>query len=492
MKRTKHNLSHYKLLTSNAGWLVPVSHYEVLPGDTIQQSSSVLLRASPLLAPVMHRFHVRCHSFFVPYRLLSDAWEDFITGNDPAAALPTIAPDDVAVGSLADHLGVPPGDYTGASDPEKSVVAFPFLAYHRIYNEFYRDQDLVAEHPEDPDDASIFDMHRVSWGKDYFNMARPWPQKGQSVTIPIGDYAPVVPTGDGAPTFETSSISERGLYAASNNNTPATYLGNTSNPPTSHQQMSWVDPKLQADLTGATAGDVRDFRVAFALQRYQEARAMYGSRYTEYLRYLGVSPSDARLQRPEYLGGGKRDISFSEVLQTAEGSEPVGTMKGHGISGMTTKPYRKFFEEHGIVMTLLSVRPQSIYTNGLHRSWFRKTKEDYYQRELQLVGQQEVLNGEVFLSPSDGQNREVFGYQDRYSEYTHHPSTISGDFRTTLDFWHAARSFTTRPALNQTFVECNPTDRIFSVPSEDTFWIVTQHKIAARRMVAKHPKARII
>jgi len=218
---------------------------------------------------------------------------------------------------------------------------------------------------------------------------------------------------------------------------------------------------------------------------------MYGSRYTEYLRYLGVRSSDARLQRPEYLGGGKRDISFSEVLQTAEGTDPVGAMKGHGISGMATRPFRKFFEEHGIVMSVMSIRPQSIYSNGLHRSWLRETKEDYFQKELQFVGQQEIKNGEVYFS-NDSLNYDTFGYGDRYSEYTHHPSTIAGDFRSTLDFWTAARSFTSRPALNTTFTNCDPTDRIFAVPSEHTFWVASQQKIIARRMVQSDPTARIL
>lgn len=501
MKRHKHNLSHYKLLTTDGGWLTPVSHYEVIPGDTINHQSSVLLRASPLLAPVMHRFHVRLHSFYVPFRLLSDQWEDFITGNDPAAQLPKVELGNISIGDLADHLGIQPADYsTTTVADERTVNAWPFLAYHRIFNEFYRDQDLVQEHPEDVTDPSIFDMHRIAWGKDYFTSARPWAQKGQSVTIPLGTTAPVIPNAASAfPTFkatntvggestgtrlrsDTQGQFQFPIHAYNDGNTGITEADTT---------LRWDSPNLMADLSGATASDVRDLRVAFALQRYEEARAMYGSRYTEYLRYLGVTPSDARLQRPEYLGGGKRDISFSEVLQTAEGNEPVGTMRGHGISGLSTRPFRKFFEEHGIVMTLMSVRPQSIYTNGVHRSWWRQTKEDYYQQELQLIGQQEIFNGEVYAW-NDDKNREVFGYQDRYSEYTHHPSSISGDFRNTLNFWHAAREFTARPALNQTFIECNPASRIFAVPTEDTFWCVAQQKVAVRRAVMSNPKARII
>ncbi|MEM3753885.1 MAG: major capsid protein [Thermofilaceae archaeon] len=502
MKRYKHNLSHYKLLTGNAGILYPVSHYEVLPGDTIQQSSSCLLRASPLLAPVMHRFHVRLHTFFVPYRLLWDGWEAFITGRstsvDGAPILGNNVFDftpmpDVEVGDLMDHLGVPPGDYP--NQPPAYLWAWPLAAYNLIYNEYYRDQDLINEV-----EWNDLNLKRVAWGKDYFTSARPWPQKGAAVTLPLGGSAPI--TGSGAFSGASVSMQVAGApkTAVTNPEQPvssgrypiAVQNGEDENNPVTWTASGSVSPgSFEADLSGATASDVRDIRVAFALQRYEEARAMYGSRYVEYLRYLGVRPSDARLQRPEYLGGGKRDISFSEVLQTAPGDNPIGSMYGHGISGMSTRRYRRFFEEHGIVMTLLSVRPQSIYTNGVYRSWLRRTKEDFFQKELQFVGQQEILNGEVYYTGVSA-NMDPFGYQDRYAEYTMVPSTIAGDFRTTLDFWHAARIFDSAPALNATFVQCDPTDRIFSVPSEDTLWITTQHRVAARRLVARNPSARII
>lgn len=495
MKRYKHNLSHYRLITGNAGQLLPVSHFEVLPGDTIQHATSALLRASPLLAPVMHRFHTRLHTFFVPYRLLSDSWEDFITGKDPAAVLPTInlktknwgsGAGIITAGDLADRLGLRPGNYSGTVDAsDVTILAFPLMAYHLIYNEFFRDQDLVAEQALDG-----VGIHQCAWGKDYFTSARPWPQKGTAISLPLGDRAPV--RGIGVTNASAPSVlaTYKGVGGSASPPSGTAFQGNLSDDFVMDNDGSGF-PDVYADLSGATSSDVRDIRVAFALQRYEEARAMYGSRYTEYLQYLGVTPSDARLQRPEYLGGGKRDISFSEVLQTAEGTEPVGTMRGHGISGLATRRYRRFFNEHGLVMTLLSVRPQSIYMDGIHRSWFRQTKEDFFQKELQLVGQQEILNGEIFLS-NDGNNRRTFGFNDRYAEYTNVPSGVAGDFRTTLDFWHAGRSFASRPALNQTFTDCVPTDRIFAVPSEDTFWIAAQQRIVARRMVMKNPQARII
>jgi len=439
-KRNKFNLSHYRLISGNAGVLTPITHFEVLPGDTIQHQPSVLLRASPLLAPVMHRFQVRLHTFFVPYRLLDENWEDFITGKGTTPPqqidLKTFDWGDgagsVGVGSLADYLEIKPNDYSSAPDAtDVSVNAFPLLAYNRIYNEFYRDEDLISE-VSDLDPA----LKRIAWGKDYFTAARPWPQKGTAITLPLGDRAPV--TYDGPFDGTTSNTNTPALTDSSGLLHPLRAdAGNNFVVPTSSTNPDY-NP-LYADLSDGTSASVRDVRLAFGLQRYEEARAMYGSRYSEYLRYLGVTPGDARLQRPEYLGGGKRDISFSEVLQTAEGTEPVGTMRGHGISGLSARPYRKFIPEHGIVMTLLSVRPQSIYMDGMHRSWFKQTKEDYFQKELQFIGQQAVYNGEVYFG-SDGANHDVMSYSDRYAEYRQHPSSVAGDFRTTLNFWHAARS----------------------------------------------------
>lgn len=484
-KRQKHNLSHYKLLSCDGGTLIPISHYPVLPGDTIQHSTSILLRASPLLAPVMHRFHVRVHSFFVPYRLLWSGWEDFITGVSTTPP-PTKNLVNCPEGGLDDHLGIRPGSYSGDL-ASRGVIRFPYTAYNLIWNEFFRDQDLQSEVSLTSDQ-----LKRINWGKDYFTTARPWPQKGTAVSLPLGSTAPITGTAtlnDGTSDVVNSVGGAIQISGGQVQQGGSPYTGTLD----AELKDDSVDISgLSADLSGATSSDVRDIRVAFALQRYQEARAMYGSRYTEYLRYLGITPKDSRLQRPEYLGGGKRDIAFSEVLQTAEGSNPVGTMRGHGISGMSTRPWRRFFEEHGLVMTVMSVRPQSIYQEGIHREWMKTTKEEFFQEELQHVGQQEVYNGEVFYHPTDGANKDVFGYSDRYAEYSSHPSMVAGEFRNALDFWHSARQFSSRPALNSTFVECNPPTRIFAVPSNDTFWIAAQHKVGARRLVKKNAQARVI
>ena len=243
-------------------------------------------------------------------------------------------------------------------------------------------------------------------------------------------------------------------------------------------------PNIRADLTNASAVTINALREAMALQRFAEARARYGSRYTEYLRYLSVKSSDARLQRPEYLGGGKNVIQFSEVLQTAEGSDPVGELRGHGISSVRTNRYRRFFEEHGYVFTLMSVRPKTIYAQGLARHWNRRTREDFWQKELEHIGQQEVLYKEVYAAHAtpDG----TFGWQDRYDEYRRTESSIGGEFRTSvLNDWHFARIFGSDPSLNADFVKCVPPERAFASADDDVLYIMAKHHMIARRLVCK-------
>lgn len=493
MKRNKFSLSNYKLLSCDLGELVPCGLLEVLPGDSIQQATNALVRCSPLLAPVMHPVHVRIHHWFVPHRIVWEDFEDFITGGPDgmdASVFPTITfggGSGAAIGSLADYLGIP----TGVNDLVAS--ALPFRGYAMIYNEWYRDQDLqtalTIDQTSGADTTTNTALQNACWEKDYFTSARPWEQKGPAITIPIGTTAPVTGIGlrNDSPAANLSSETIWETDGASGVNYPFSWAQNkeirirgeaAANPSASNT------PQIYADLSGASAVTVNALREALALQRYEEARARYGSRYVEYLRYLGVRSSDARLQRPEYLGGGKQTIQFSEVLQTAEGSNPVGELRGHGISAMRTNRYRRFFEEHGYVFSLISVRPRTIYAQGLPRTWNRRTKEDFWQQELQHIGQQEVLNKEVYAAAAsvDG----TFGFQDRYDEYRRQESTIAGEFRdTTLNHWHMARIFASEPALNDTFVECVPTERTFAAPSEDVLYIMANHSIQARRMVAQ-------
>lgn len=501
MKRSKHSLSHYKLLTADMGVLLPVAWFEALPGDTIQQATSMLIRVSPLLAPVMHPVSVRVHHWFVPNRLIWTGWEDFITGGQDGAGdgtvWPHIANPTYALGTIQDYFGLPTGVALG------NISALPIRAYSLIVNEFYADQDLVTPLPlskASGADATTTTTtpFTIAWEKDYFTSARPWPQKGAAVTLPLGTQATVRTSTSN---LVTGAQEEARFRNAATGGFTSSRLGlNASGELVSDTSAGFVagatqfyPENLYADLASATAVNVTQVREAFALQRYKEARAIYGSRYSEYLRYLGVRPSDARLQRPEYLGGGKQTISFSEVLQSGTNFDAnlgVGTLRGHGISALRSRRYRRFFEEHGIVMSLLSVRPRTMYFEGVGKEWTRDTKESYFQKELELIGQDEVLNKEIYAAGASPNN--VFGYQDRYSDYKHLQSGVAGDFRTTLNFWHMARDFAAAPTLNASFVGCDATTRIYASTSTDPLWIMCNHSIQARRQVGKRAVGRVM
>lgn len=490
MKRSKFSLSHYKLLTCNMGELIPLTWYEVLPGDTIRQATSALIRCSPLLAPVMHPVRVRIHHFFIPNRLLWENWEPFITGGPEGTSVPTVPyialTGAVTEGSLHNYLGIPPENFTSTPIP---ISALPFRAYNLIWNNFYRDQDLSTEKTvslaDGADSTTDTDLLRCTWEKDYFTTARPWETKGDAITIPLLGTAPVQGIGFVSPTWGSSSLSnvvETGRSGTTTydsaqkfNGTAGIYLEEDPND-SDH-------PGIYAQLDSASGVSINDLRLALALQRFQENRAAYGSRYVEYLRSLGVRSSDARLGNPEYLGGGRQVIQFSEVLQTAEGTDPVGSLKGHGISAMRTNRYLKYFDEHGIVMTLMSVVPKSIYTQGVHRSFNRTEKEHYWQRELQNIGEQEVENREVYGIHSSSYG--TFGYQARYDEYRSLPSSIAGEFHSTMDHWHYGRVYSGDPSLNNTWVEATPTKRVNADESADCLYVMANHSIQARRLVSR-------
>lgn len=486
MKRSKFSLSHYKLMTGDMGVLYPITWYEVLPGDTMQHRTNMLLRLSPLLSPVMHPVRVRINNFFVPYRLIWDDFESFITGGadgTDSTTPPNITAGTVAEGDLADYLGIPPAAYAGAI----TYSALPFRAYASIYNEWFRDQDLVTALTIDTgngtDSTTSTTLQKVAWEKDYFTASRPWEQKGTEVTIPIGTTANI-----------RTAAAEDGNVGIYSDGSTAYRLLDTG---LSRLDVSAVSTdaetnKMYADLSSATGMSVNDLRLYIAMQRYKENRAEFGSRYVEYLRSLGVRSSDARLQNPEFLGGARQTISFSEVLSTDDdgSSNYAGKMRGHGIAALRSSRYRRFFEEHGIVMTMLSVVPKAIYATGLHRSFSKTTKEDYYQKELAHIGDQAILNKEVYTS--DTSPGTTFGYQTRYDEYRYHPSNIAGEFRTTLNHWHYARLIAADPACNQSFIECNPTKRQYASNSTDCLYVMAQHSVQARRLIPRFPKKRIM
>lgn len=498
MRRSLHSLSHFRNFTGNIGEMIPCGLVEVLPGDTFQHATSLLVRTTPLVAPVMHPCHVRVHHFFVPHRLVWNDWENFITGGPDglnASTFPTITVNSgsgFANGSLADYLGVP----TGVDDLPCS--ALPFRAYALVYNEWFRDQDLdtalTIDLTDGADTTTNQTLQTVCWEKDYFTSARPWTQKGTVVSLPLGSSATVMTN---ATDLRSGAGNVMQMLKASSGNAPdanrhmavhssgAVGQGST----TLAVEAGLYPSNLYADLTNATASTINDLREAIQLQAYKEARALYGSRYVEYLRYLGIRGSDARLQRPELLGSGRQTIQFSEVLQQAPTTSGtpitgVGSMMGHGIAATRSNRYRRFFEEHGYVMSIMSVVPKSMYVTGLFRHWSRTTKEDFWQRELEGIGAQEILNKELYWADT-GPN-DVFGYQDRYDEYRRCESSVHGDFRgSTLDDWHFGRIFSSDVALNSAFVKATQITRPFQSTSTDTLLVMAMHSLQARRLVKK-------
>ncbi|WP_276819086.1 major capsid protein [Mailhella massiliensis] len=517
-KRNKFSLSHYKLCTMDMGELIPVSWFEALPGDTIQMQTSAFVRVAPTLAPIMTPCHVEFRSFSVPLRQIwdggkDDCWESFITGGDDGMDVSEppyfkIAKGfNVPVGSLADYLGIPAGEVFGS---DVSISALPFRAYFRIWNEFFRDEDLQQVTLFDSDinggyqgdgNSQTFlssNPSKVNWRKDYITVARPWEQKGPAVTVPVQGAGGGI-TGNVDLAFDSSGPQFKvvsGSYGSgeviidsTTGSQPLKVKSLSGDPGIEGGVLGWGDnPGITATFSSTTPGgigsiSVNDIREAFALQRFEEARALFGSRYVEYLRYLGVKSSDARLQRPEYLGGGSQVIQWSEVVQTGQGTDPVGTLRGHGVSGGRTRRWRRFFEEHCLVMTLAWIRPIALYMQSLPRAWSRTIKEDYWQKELEHIGEQEVLNKEIYAL---GDNPDgVFGYMDRYDEYRSIQNTVSGDFRTTLNYWHLGREFSNQPVLNSSFVTCNPTKRIFAEQTADEFYCMFLHSVQARRLVSR-------
>lgn len=484
MKRNKFNLSNYKLLTTNQGEYTPIGHLEVLPGDSVQQATTSLIRMSPLQAPVMHPVHARIHHFFVPTRLIWDDWEDFITGGEDgldASVFPTITfGSAVSTGDLADYLGVP----VGVAGLE--VSALPFRAYALIWNEHIRNTDLqtalTIDKSDGADTTTSTSLKNDNWERDAFVGSHSDTQLGDEVTLPLGTEAEVLTNNNTPKVFNSNDSTQSLLRLLDTKNVESTST------PSSSGNLRWgSETGMKADLTNATAATINQLREAFALQRYAEARQRYGSRYTEYLKYLGIRAADSRLQRPEYLSGGKQTMQFSEVLQTGVDSTDagVGSLYGHGVGALRSNRYRRFFDEHGIIMSFLSVKPKTIYAQGLDRYFNKRTKEDFFQRELQHIGMQEVLNKEVYAAHSSPEG--TFSYQDRYDEYRRKLSTIAGEFHSGggLEHWHMARIFSGDPALNDSFITANPTNRIYSSTSSDQLYVMASHSIQARRLLSR-------
>lgn len=507
-KRAKFNLSNFHNCTFKLGYLYPVNLAEVLPGDSVQLSTSVFLRLAPMVVPVMHPVYMHLSNFFVPSRILWDGFEDFITGGPDGtdtSVLPkvTLNVTNSPVGSLADAFGIPVQMLKDAKT--FSVNSLPFIAYYMIWNEYFRDQDLneAIDLSTITGAASSLSLLRPSWAKDYFTTARPWPQKGPDVSVPVNLTDAGEPSISAATTISSSGVPTFQRYYG--DVTPPGSLRFTTvdslpmiNTVNLKDSVTWLDPALKAQTTiNYSSGNpelgsvnINDLREAFALQRFEEHRSMFGSRYEDLLRYLGVRPQDARLQLPEYLGGFSAPVQFSEVLQTSSDADRsgVGDMYGHGIGATKGRRIRRFIPEHGYIMSLLTVRPIPVYSQGLERLWSKENRFDFWQKEYEHIGQQEIRNSEVYADGDTAQDKATFGYQNRYDEYRRGVNIITGEFRTNQDYWTMARIFESRPTLNGDFVSCMPTDRIFQVNEQnsDQCYAMVKNNIIAKRLVSKN------
>lgn len=506
-KRNKFNHSHVNSTSMKMGYIVPVMVSECLPGDSWQFDSKFFVRVAPLVAPVMHRVYMDAYTFFCPWRILWKSWEDFITGGPDGmnTSVPPTVTIKPTVGTLADYFGLP------LTANNITVSALFFRAYAMIYNHFFRDQRLQDELPisleDGPDSTTSTGLMLANWQKDYFTTASVDPQLGPEVTMPLGLTAEVVGKSDSqgrpfTPYFATIGSDGVGIgtqYRLTSGDQiggdPANQflaLGGSvsgSNPPRTSALTWGSQTGLIADLSTATSASINQLRQAFALQRWQEKRSLYGSRYEDLLHFWGLRTQDARLQQPEFVAAKHGTLQFSEVLQTSADSSDsgVGTLFGHGIGAMSTGRHRYYCWEHGVLMTLLVVRPQAVYTQGIERMWTRKTRYDYWNPEFQHIGQQEVLRKEVFADGTANDD-EVFGYQNRYDEYRRGKNHVTSEFRTTLDYWNMARVFENAPNLNDEFVTCNPTDRIYQMSSElsDQLYIMVQNDMIAKRLMSRN------
>lgn len=506
-KRSKFNLSHVNSTTCKMGYIVPVMVSEGLPGDTFQGDTKCFTRVAPLVAPVMHRVRQQLYTFAVPLRLLWNNWENFITGGQDGldASVPPTVSVKPTVSSLSDYFGLP------LTNTAISVSALPFRAYNLIWNQYFRDQDLQDEIEisleDGEDETTPTELLRPTWQKDYFTTARPNPQKGPAIGVPIDLTAggePLITATttlsggsvglSGSSMSSDSSADLQGLYTNSNK-LYATTSTSQNNGLGSGISVNYTRPTASTTInyngsTEATTGafSIDDFREQMALQRWEEKRSLYGSRYEDLLRFWGLQVQDYRLQKAELISTSNTLLQFSEVLQTSpENGAGVGNMSGHGMGASRSGRWRYYCHEHCLIMTFLVVRPEAVYTQGIERMWSRNTRFHYWNPEFQHIGQQQVLSKEVYADGSES-DETVFGYQNRYDEYRRGKNHVSGEFRTTLNYWNMARIFENRPSLNDEFVTVNPTDRIYQLSESlsDQLYIMIQNDLLAKRLISKN------
>jgi hypothetical protein len=481
--RSTFDRSHGLKTTFDADWLIPIYVDDVMPGDTFRMNANFMGRLSTPLHPIMDNMYLETFFFFVPYRLVWDDFKKFhgeranpddsIDYTVPTFSNPTVT---VTAGSIFDYFGLPQ-TVLASSD----ISSLPFRAYNLIWNEWFRDQNLQNAAfigTGGAHNSANYGLLKRGKRHDYFTSSLPSPQKGASVQLPLGSLAPVTGATGSASVINSSLGTEVNLLQSTTNDN---VLIHTSKIGTTQQ--------LYADLGDATAATINDLRLAFQTQRLLERDARGGTRYNELIRaHFGVTVPDFRVQRPEYIGGGSSMVNVTPVANTAgQSGDYVGQLGAMGtVSGSHDWTYSAV--EHGMIIGLANVRGDITYSQGLDRYWSKSTRYDFYYPVLAQIGEQAVLNKEIYYANNSSVDDAVFGYQERYAEYRYKPSRLTGLFNvdapSSLSSWHLSEDFATTPSLGPTFIESNtgaPLDRAIAVPSEPHFILDTYFNLKCVR-----------